>query len=499
MGELDEHKNQVNNEKISEMLNEELGGEDFSAGGYEDAVRELYQGYGRSDDEYLVDGAVLHCDRATAGLVLVKGLPLILTPGILALKRETTVLRVSENASYEKDKRMATIKDHVKIEDPENGIGNIKPFMCNCKNEPNDDDAYDILRNQEYYKKNGTCCKLMKLNNDWENMIRDTQYHTYSYGTGNRVEEAEGVTKLSMLFCSHGGLITPVTSGQLYDTLDIILCKNLNELTDEDLRSLGYLFQIGDENVRLTIFDYLFFPPLMLDGESYAEEKLANHISILNNEKIPHSAARYVNALNKLEINNDNYSVQDMIDLLSWNQEKINATYDACKKYSIETGILVSPKLALAIIGAEGTGSYDTNGAVASCYKGGNGPQHDFDLDTNLGLDLIYDKISGFIVYKDDYIAASPAKEEKHLFTYICDQTPKLGKNTTGVYATDRGWINLVDEKYQFYSQETRDKDRDYVKDYETILEGYDKDLIQNSDIVQYEFIYDGSKVAVKE
>ena len=45
-------------------------------------------------------------------------------------------------------------------------------------------------------------------------MIRDTNYQTFSYGVDNRVEEVEGITMLSMLFCSHGGLITPIDSGQ---------------------------------------------------------------------------------------------------------------------------------------------------------------------------------------------------------------------------------------------------------------------------------------------
>ncbi len=79
-------------------------------------------------------------------------------------------------------------------------------------------------------RKNGTCCKLIKLRDDWENMIRDTNYQTFSYGVDNRVEEVEGITMLSMLFCSHGGLITPIDSGQ--ETI----CKYYNP----NLVSLGY-------------------------------------------------------------------------------------------------------------------------------------------------------------------------------------------------------------------------------------------------------------------
>lgn len=219
MGDLGDRKKQTKRDSINQMASREFGNEDFSAGGYEYAFRELCMEYGRRDEQYLVDGAKLRCDKATSDTVEIddEGNKIALTPDIEPEEREMTVLRVSDNASFEKNQRMATVKDHVKIEDPENSTGNIKPFMCNCKNKPNEEAADEISRNKEYYEKNGTCCKLMKLNNDWENMIRDTQYHTYSYGAEDKAEEVEGVTMLSMLFCSHGGLITPATSGQILD------------------------------------------------------------------------------------------------------------------------------------------------------------------------------------------------------------------------------------------------------------------------------------------
>ena len=54
------------------------------------------QEYGTDDDNYLVNGAVLVCDRATSGLVLVKGQPIILTSDIGADIRTKTNLRVSK-------------------------------------------------------------------------------------------------------------------------------------------------------------------------------------------------------------------------------------------------------------------------------------------------------------------------------------------------------------------------------------------------------------------
>lgn len=216
MREIDKkHIEETKNKKINEMVSEELADEDISAEEYEETKKEICREYGTDDDNYLVNGAVLVCDRATSDLVLVKGQPIILTSDIGADIRTKTNLRVSKNAAYDKEQKVATVKDRELIEDPQKDTDkNIRPFMCNCLNQPNDEEADEILRNREYYEKNGTCCKLIKLRDDWENMIRDTNYQTFSYGVDNRVEEVEGITMLSMLFCSHGGLITPIDSGQ---------------------------------------------------------------------------------------------------------------------------------------------------------------------------------------------------------------------------------------------------------------------------------------------
>ena len=82
---------------------------------------------------------------------------------------------------------------------------------------------------------------------------------------------------------------------------------------------------------------------------------------------------------------------------------------------------------------------------------------------------------------------------------YLCQRNPILGKDKTGVYAEDDFWIEVVIEKYQKHSKDTKDNERDYIKDYEMFLEGYDKTLIENSDSVQYEFVNEGGKVIVRE
>lgn len=282
MGDLEDRKKQTKRDGINQMASREFGNEDFSAGGYEYAFRELCLEYGRRDEQYLVDGAILKCDQAISETVEIddEGNKIALTSDIEPEERKMTILRVSDNASFEKGQRMATVKDHVKIEDLENGTGNIKPFMCNCTNKPSKEIADEIWRHKEYYEKNGTCCKLMKLNNDWENLIRDTQYHTYSYGTGDKVE---GVTMLSMLFCSHGGLITPATSGQIIDLneykgldqyeLNAILIKNISFIYPEWNDTMRKFVEVYEKNIEryMSISQQAGVPPEIIAVIHYRE------------------------------------------------------------------------------------------------------------------------------------------------------------------------------------------------------------------------------------
>ena len=99
---------------------------------------------------------------------------------------------------------------------------------------------------------------LMRLNEEWDNFeVKDKEGFRIKYakrvnvapspfsagagwmldGSEDVVEEAvEGITMTSVLFCKHGGLIMPVTSGQTDDELLVILSKNREELTNEELK-----------------------------------------------------------------------------------------------------------------------------------------------------------------------------------------------------------------------------------------------------------------------
>lgn len=482
---VDDRGKQISSEEKQKDLQNDVLERQYR--GYMDISEEEYIKliYPKEHEEYLVNGARLTCSSLAPFPQELRGKTYLTT-----IPNNITVLRVTENTKAEScGLYHATIADS-KI------YQNIVPFRCNCKNPPDNDAEWKKVLSDSSCLVNGTCRALMNLNANWENITTDISYLAFKDDMKGTLP---GINMTSILFCRHGGFIYPVTSGQIMDSLAIILVKDRTALTDEDLKELGYLFQTGDENTRNSIFDYLF-PISYLTGTSYGETELARHISILNNDKVPEAAKKYVQALNTLGINYNNYTIEEMIRLLSWNQDKINKTYEECRKYSVESGILISPKLALAIIGAEGTGSYDTNAAVKKCYNNGNGPQHDFNIDTRAALELIKNKVAGFAFYKDEYekAALSAGLTDSLLIIYLCQKNPILGKNDTGIYADSDLWIELVVQKYQKYSSGSKAETRDYLKDYELFFDGYQKGLIVNNDTVRYEFVVEGGKIVAK-
>ncbi|EOS41635.1 hypothetical protein C809_04206 [Lachnospiraceae bacterium MD335] len=222
-------------EQTEDLINSVLGDEELPVGD-EEAVRELLHEYVSNKDEYLVDGAALTCNMAATGTYMIRNVAF--GTEIKNMENPTrTYLRVSANLTEINGKPVATIKDHKKIEEePESEQGNakgnkskesdtkgnelkkekngnIEPFKCNCLNFPDRESEYERIFKDKDCRKYGTCRQLMNLESDWENFIKSTGYLSFSRTTEK--ERAQGITMKSVLFCSHGGLITPVTSGQI--------------------------------------------------------------------------------------------------------------------------------------------------------------------------------------------------------------------------------------------------------------------------------------------
>lgn len=194
------------------------------------SIGNLMKAYAEQDryNEYLVNGAVLTCDQATLeDFELPDGGRVILDMASAGNpeKRRKTVLTVEENPMSIYGQTYATVRDTVK------GL-NVMPFCCNCKQ--------NIIKMEEMRKikedpecgKYGVCRHLMQLNEKWDNLPRETGYLKMvnqipkpdTAGVEDMLDltyeellargEQEGITMTSVLFCRHGGLIRPLTSGQ---------------------------------------------------------------------------------------------------------------------------------------------------------------------------------------------------------------------------------------------------------------------------------------------
>ncbi|MGN0306694.1 MAG: hypothetical protein ACI4DN_00610, partial [Lachnospiraceae bacterium] len=176
-------------------------------------ISDILNRYASNAEEYLAHGAILTCDKAMLGPITIKidGKSEIF-PGSIKESTQYTILHVEENRrSSTNGLCMATVKDTIKNK-------NIFPFQCNCSLLPDRQWEIDQIKtNKESCKKYGTCSQLMNLSEKWDNMPSETEYFNFTDWTGEEGqlgEKVAGINMMSMLFCKHGGLITPVTSGQ---------------------------------------------------------------------------------------------------------------------------------------------------------------------------------------------------------------------------------------------------------------------------------------------
>ncbi len=199
---------------------------------------ELCRNYNTTDKykEYLVDGAVLQCTKATMeDFKLPGGKKIILERSEYDDEnaRVQMVLHVRENGMDDQGRCYATVKDCVQ------GINIFWP-ACNCMMPADREEEKKRIEQDKECSKFGVCRHLMQLNEKWDNMplygLKDDLWEEdRTYMTKRNVyvkdgapkmdiedipeeylesEDAEGITMTSVLFCKHGGLICPVTSGQ---------------------------------------------------------------------------------------------------------------------------------------------------------------------------------------------------------------------------------------------------------------------------------------------
>lgn len=248
--EIDERAKALRNEKGEEIAKEKLGKEEVS----EEEIQEILSSYASNKNEYLVNGAVLTCDKAKRGPVKVRiGNSVEVFKGNNSVSYKYTRLKVKENGQSSNGLYVATVGDTVQ------GV-NIMPFRCNCAMEPDRQWEIDKIRTHiNECKIYGTCSQLMNLSDEWDNLPSEISYFTYTDVNASGSEEKEGINMMSMLFCKHGGLITPVTSGQTKEALeDLILIyeAEIGAIVSGKSGELAQAAQFG-ESVKYNISSYL--------------------------------------------------------------------------------------------------------------------------------------------------------------------------------------------------------------------------------------------------
>lgn len=192
-------------------------------------LEEFYKDYVNREEEYLVDGAVLQCDQATwDDFPVPGGDPVVLEGDFDKAQKPRTTLRAYENPISDNGLIFATVSDTIKDI-------NIIPFKCNCKIEADREAEIEAIKADKSCSRHGVCRHLMKLNSEWENVslggnsylskrdisgsiqVPNNYLQQVRYGiveNSSIAVEKEGLNMCSILFCKHGGIITPVNSGQ---------------------------------------------------------------------------------------------------------------------------------------------------------------------------------------------------------------------------------------------------------------------------------------------
>lgn len=163
-------------------------------------------------------------------------------------------------------------------------------------------------------------------------------------------------------------------------------------------------------------------------------------------------------------------------DPLRWNQEKIDLLWEKCREYYDDYGVQVDPRLMLAIIAQEGTGSFNTDSGNPA-PDGGNGPDTDYVNDLKKAVELLGGKIIAYVQFHTAFSRARSEAFERGLagikwyddiLHYLNWETPCLYLNSlklkSGVYAQHNGWNSGVRQIYNELAYNDVEKEyTDYV------------------------------------
>lgn len=262
----------------------------------EEQIEKMYDYYIKRADikKYLVDGAVLRCNQTTLE-------PFKMSDGTeIKLEFDENVETDSEDEKKNQTERRYTelhvtdrqISDnelpHATVLDCIQGK-NIYPFKCNCKLADDREEEYQNIKNDPECTKKGVCQYLMKLNDRWENLPTNGKYETVTVkDSEDEIKEktVECITMTSVLFCKHGGLITPVNSGQVIKTEqklmftqnELVFCGWTNITEDEvmDFNNALEYFGVEERESACILLATMLSESnceIILEGQRQGEDK----------------------------------------------------------------------------------------------------------------------------------------------------------------------------------------------------------------------------------
>lgn len=252
------------------------------------------------------------------------------------------------------------------------------------------------------------CVPLIKKNQGWQQIGKDILIEV-----GYKKYELLLLDN-AVLVCQYGGIIRIV---------------EVPDVTEEEPEEL----------------EWIPTDPMRLDGESIQEEKLKERIDEINKK------------VAEKEKEDSRYAQ------LYWDQDKIGIIWQKCNEFYEDYGVQIDPRMLIAIVAAEGTGSFDTS-STNKAADGGNGVEFDFETDCKKAVDLLGGKIIAYPKYCKDFKTAVlnantkkgledlGVKKDIDILHYLNWDTPRLWLNSekfeSGNYAADNHWNSKVRQIY---------------------------------------------------
>ena len=372
------------------------------------------------EGEYVVDGALLACTRCSKQARKIK-IDSVEFAGELRDVEINSRIYTGDRPQTINGLVPAGVKDSIggmrgeemitKIQGEEAGEVNIVSFG-NCAFIPQGEELNKILLAQNMMHKKdkiieaikegkGTCYCFMRLNEEWENLAIAGEYMVGEISTKKRQVNKSLLSVPYMKFNGVEGI----------NMLSILFCQ------------FGGGIITALESGQNTSSELDYFAPFNLKEQKTAGSKLAKKLLAIG-----------------------------------FSQDKVDAIIEATKEIYRMHGVVIDPVCLLAIIGQEGTGSFNTSSTNLAA-DGQHGVEKDFGKDLVRANNLIFGKVLGYMLYEEEFVNCINNNEElleidnANIAQYANWRTPYPGfsshKIVNGPYAGHSKWHEGVTSFYE--------------------------------------------------